>query len=65
MNNIGGYLTKIQGEWTPWFAWHPVSTVDKKVIWLKDLQKRQTYYFVKDLKDNIVWEETVLEYKQH
>lgn len=63
MNNNGGYISKVETDWEPWFAWHPVSTIDKKVVWLKDLQRRWIHYFVRDSKDNIVWEETSLQYK--
>lgn len=27
-------------EWGPWFAWHPVETIDTKLVWLQTVERR-------------------------
>lgn len=28
-------------EWHKWFAWHPVITKDKKILWMKIVQRKK------------------------
>lgn len=49
-NLDNNYLPEWQRMWTRWFAWRPVVTQDKKLVWLefverkKELMKRASFY---------------------
>jgi hypothetical protein len=51
LDPIGNVYRKIKVmPWTIWFAWRPVTTINKERIWLKKIYRRQINTYV-DMED--------------
>lgn len=61
--NLGGYVSFLEGDWEPWFAWHPVSTKEKTVVWLKTIQRRKVCVIIKNLNKNLASSYNYFEHK--
>lgn len=42
---------KALAQWRPWFAWHPVQTIDGRWAWLRTVERRGQYVWA----DYPVW----------